>query len=198
MLEALLGGGGSDAGDEADAEVVDAGGISYPDGGNTEGDAATGTNCGTEATTGSVLCTGISACPDITVDQSLLSGCGFRIRGGEVLDLECGCSGSLCPIGAPTTCAEATQLLQNQTLPSVCLQLSEGPLPVPGAATTTSTTSTCDQNCAANCVGAAPVCRCAAAEATRIRLIGHLTIWSFVSALMPAARFTAFARTCAS
>ena len=163
--QALLGEDSGTATTTADAGEATESGISYPEGGAVaEGDAAVGTNCGYEATTGVILCTGISSCPDIVVSQTTLTGCGFRIR-GDALDLECGCGGELCPIGAPTTCAEAVQLLTNQTQPAVCTQISEGHCTTPGqtGSTSTTTSSSCDQTCAAKCVGAAPclaMCGC--------------------------------------
>jgi hypothetical protein len=154
---------GIDGGSGEVAADADTSGVSYPEGGTTN-EIGTGTNCGTEVTTGVVLCTGVTTCADITVDQTALNGCGFRINGGDSYDLECGCNGYLCPLGAPTTCAEATQLLSNQTVALVCEEVSEGHCTQPGGTTTTTTTtSTCDQNCAAMCVGAAPclqMCGC--------------------------------------
>ena len=159
-LLGIDGGSASTSDDAGGASSAD--GVSYPEAG-TVNEIGTGTNCGTEVTTGVVLCTGVSTCADITVDQTVLIGCGFRINGGDAYDLECGCNGYLCPLGTPTTCAEATQLLSNQNISLVCEQVSEGHCTQPGGTTTTTTTSTCDQTCAANCVGAAPclqLCGC--------------------------------------
>ncbi len=165
LADDLLGidGGSSSTSTTSDAAVT---GESYPEAGEITSEIRTGTNCGTEVTTGVVLCTGVTSCADITVDQTALIGCGFRINGGDAYDLECGCNGYLCPLGAPTTCAEATQLLSNQLVSEVCEQVSEGHCTQPGGTTTTTTTgttSTCDQTCASMCVGAAPclqMCGC--------------------------------------
>jgi hypothetical protein len=153
-LLGIDGGSGDVASDAATAT-----GVSYPDGGELTSEIGTGTNCGTEVTTGVVLCTGVTSCPSITVDQTALTGCGFRINGGDSYDLECGCNGYLCPLGTPTTCDEATTLLSNQTVALVCEEVSEGHCTQPGGTTTTTTTttSTCDESCAANCVNA-PTC----------------------------------------
>ena len=164
LADDLLGiDGGSTSTTDSDAAAT---GESYPEaGGEITSEIGTGTGCGTEVTTGVVLCTGVTSCPDITVDQTALIGCGFRINGGDSYDIECGCNGYLCPLGAPTTCDEATQLLSNQLVSEVCEQVSEGHCTQPEGTTTTTTTttSTCDQTCASMCVGAAPclqLCGC--------------------------------------
>src|SRR5580704_19227673 len=50
----------------------------------------TGTGCGKDPTTGVTLCTGTSACPDITVDPSVYPDCGFYITATAVY-LACLC-----------------------------------------------------------------------------------------------------------
>jgi hypothetical protein len=126
--------------------------------------SAMGAGCNVQTSGGVTLCTAISLCPSLSIDPATFSGCGFRIR-GDVLDLECECSGFLCPIGAPTTCAEAATLLSQQNADSVCSQEGQGTCiqEAPAATTTTSadggtTTSTmgtssgCDQTCESECV----------------------------------------------
>ena len=92
------------------------------------GDASvTGLECGADPDTGVSLCVGISSCPNVTVDQDLYPGCGFRIHDGTgVLDLECACYGQICPIGVASTCDQATALMQNQSQYTVCMQVDEG------------------------------------------------------------------------
>jgi hypothetical protein len=132
--------------------------------------SATGINCDEDPTTGITLCSGISECSSISVDPSALGGCGFRIHSGSaVIDLECLCGTSLCPIGVPDTCAEAMSLLSGLTSLVVCEGASEGKCVQEDAAeagtgtsTTatgpTSTTSTCNNECLVSC-GAAPDCQ---------------------------------------
>ncbi len=85
-----------------------------------------GTGCGTDTQTGITLCVQIDACPGVSVDQGTFPECGFRPGGS--LDLECLCPGGvLCPIGVPTSCTEATQLLSQQgSSVQVCQQVSTG------------------------------------------------------------------------
>jgi|HubBroStandDraft_1064217.scaffolds.fasta_scaffold20918_3 hypothetical protein len=129
--------------------------------------SATGINCGEDPTTGITLCSGISACSSIAVDPSALAGCGFRIHSASaVMDLECLCGTALCPIGVPDTCAEASSLLSGLTSLVVCEGASEGKCVqeeaaeagTSTAATTTSTTGTCNNECLVSC-GAATDCQ---------------------------------------
>ena len=115
---------------------------------------AGGTGCSTDPQTGVTLCTGINACPGVTVDPNAFPGCGFVLHGAGTLDLECICSDSLCPIGVPQTCTQASQLLTTQTLLLVCQQASDGrcvQLTAPDAGTSGS--STCLQQCRSDCAG---------------------------------------------
>lgn len=132
-------------------EASDAG-VAGAAGAASDSGAATveGTDCGQDPYTGTVLCLGVTACPDLVVDQSAFPGCGFRPTGGSVFDLECACWGSLCPIGVAGSCAQARALLVQQTQSLVCAQVSEGRCVEP---TTTTPPSTCDQNCRAGCTG---------------------------------------------
>lgn len=118
------------------------------------GDAgAKGIDCITEAQTGATLCTGISSCPGLAVDHDVYPTCGFR-PGGNVLDLECACQTSLCPVGVAKTCAEAAKLLAGQNESTVCLQIDEGRCTGGGPPTKTPN-PTCDRQCASECGGAA-------------------------------------------
>jgi hypothetical protein len=137
------------------------------DGGTAATDATSGsmgTNCGTDPQTGVVLCLGSSACPNLMVDTSAFPSCGFHQGGSSPLDLECLCNGTeLCPIGVPTTCAEATQLLsQQQSALQVCQQVSNGgclSLEDAGSGSgggTTGLSAAC-QTCVSGC-GSTPAC----------------------------------------
>lgn len=151
-------GTGSDAGSTS----------SSADGGVTQG---TGTNCGTDPTTGVTLCDGLSSCPGLSVSQSAFPECGFRMGGASAFDLECLCPGNyLCPVGAPTSCSDAQQLLsQEMSSVQVCAQMGTGGcLPVgasggsgsgSGSSSGSSTTglSAACQACVSSC-GGTPAC----------------------------------------
>jgi hypothetical protein len=133
-------------------------------GGSTTSSSSAGTTtpagagCTTDPQSQITLCEQTSLCPGVSVDQGMLSGCGFRIHPGAVIDLECLCSGDeLCPIGVPDTCAEATQLLSSQTALVVCEEASDGRCVQVGSdAGSTSASappSTCDKQCETECAG---------------------------------------------
>jgi hypothetical protein len=68
-------------------------------------------------------------------------------------DLECGCGDALCPIGAPSSCADAQQLLdQAQSSVDVCQQISEG-ICLPLGGQSGGTSSSCDPSCELGCQG---------------------------------------------
>jgi hypothetical protein len=129
---------------------------------------ASGTNCGTDPTTNVTLCTGISSCPTVVVDENVFPECGFDLTGTGVY-LVCLCSGYLCPIGQgqPTTCAEAAALLQASNEGTACGEASNGQcaLVSSGTGTTGTTGSTgttttdagsgsgCDETCESMCAG---------------------------------------------
>ena len=121
--------------------------------------AAQGTGCGVDPDTGATLCLGNSLCPGVTVSTEAFPACGFRID-GTVIDIECSCGYSLCPLRA-TTCATAAQLLASQNEGAVCAQLSLGNCTAGTPTTTTSSSSssggTCDTTCRAEC-GGDPTC----------------------------------------
>ena len=112
---------------------------------------ATGAYCGRDPESGATLCSAISLCPSLVIDSDAWPGCGFRVN-GAVIDMECACSGALCPIGVAPSCADAARLLGGQTQPQVCLQVGDGRCVTP-AARGTGTTSSCDRDCAAQCGG---------------------------------------------
>jgi hypothetical protein len=109
------------------------------------------------------LCTGITACPGLTVDQGAYGGCGFRLGGASAYDLECLCAGGqLCPIGAATSCTTAQQLLeQEQSALVVCQQVSGGGCLSPsgsgGSGSSSGGLSAACQTCVDNC-GGSPAC----------------------------------------
>jgi hypothetical protein len=133
------------------------------------GSKVTGTGCGTDPTTGVTLCVGTSACPNVSVDPSVYPDCGFYITGSSTY-LVCLCSGYLCPIGLPTSCDEASTLLQASNEGSVCGEASDNECTAvsSGTGSTGGTGSSggseagsgsdgasggCDQTCESMCAG---------------------------------------------
>jgi hypothetical protein len=147
--------GGTDAGTSV-AYSSSSGAASTASSSGAGGTATSGTGCVTDPQSGITLCELISNCPGVDVDQGAFPGCGFRLRGPSLYDLECGCGDSLCPIGTPTSCATAQQLLsQEGSSLGVCEQVSDGtclPLAVDGGASST-TSTTCDTGCESECGG---------------------------------------------
>lgn len=152
-------------------EGADAGPVTTSDGGAEAG--VQGAGCGAERQTGIQLCAATSMCPELVVDTQSMPSCGFRIRGTAV-DLVCGCGDQVCPMGIFSNCAQAAQLLANQSEGQVCAQIGEGRCTAATNATTSSTSSTssssssssgnagCKQ-CLAECGGGAAcasVCNC--------------------------------------
>lgn len=110
-----------------------------------------GTQCGTDPSSGIALCLGISSCPGVHVDPDQFPECGYRIM-GSAIDLECLCGDALCPLGAAASCLDARALLSEQSAQGVCAGIAEG------RCTTLSETSnraspSCDQQCRAQCSG---------------------------------------------
>lgn len=142
---------GNDAG--AGASGGDGGAATGLVDGGAAGPTALGADCITEATTGVHICSAISTCPKVVIDHDIYPNCGWRIR-GQALDLECACSGMVCPLGSPANCDQAAKLLADQTEQLVCQQLNEGRCTA-GTATPGSSsgkpTSTCDGVCAGEC-----------------------------------------------
>jgi hypothetical protein len=121
--------------------------------------ASTGTGCGTDSTTGATLCVSTTQCPNVSVDQVVFPECGFYITGATTY-LACVCAGSLCPIGQPTTCAQAAALLSATNEGSVCGEMTNGQCTALAASATDASTaaasdagSGCDQSCYSTCAG---------------------------------------------
>jgi hypothetical protein len=143
------------SGDAGSGAGGDGGSSGLVDGG-AAGPTAQGADCIVEPTTGLHICTAISICPKVVIDHEIFPNCGFRIH-GQALDMECACSGMICPLGAPTTCDQAVTLLRNQTELQVCQQVNEGRC-TPGASAGGSSSSGaapngCDKTCASECAG---------------------------------------------
>ncbi len=124
--------------------------------------AVTGVDCIVEETSGETICSGMSSCPGLLVDHDNFPTCGFRPAAG-VLDLECICANSVCPIGVATTCEAAQKLLAGgQTQLSVCNQEYEGRC-TPKKGSSTGPKKICDEDCLIRCVddGCPKRCGCA-------------------------------------
>jgi hypothetical protein len=125
---------------------------------STGGGAVSGTYCGTDATTGVTLCLGLSACPDILVDNAVFPACGFRVD-GSALDVECLCGAYLCPLGSAASCDEVAALLADQYESEVCAQAAAGTCTEVGTSSSSSSSSsssgasTCDTVCRSECAG---------------------------------------------
>ncbi len=151
---------GADGGGESAANASD--------GGAAADSGVVGGGCGIEQGSGIELCAATSMCPSVVVDTQAMPTCGFRVRGGSAVDLVCACGAAICPMGAFATCAEAAQLLANQTAQGVCVQLAEGRC-VEATGTSSSSSSSsggnpaCDRQCMQECGGGAScaaVCNC--------------------------------------
>ncbi len=125
--------------------------------GGTSSGVAVGESCGVDPDTGATLCLGNSLCPGVTVDSSVFPACGYRVD-GTVVDIECSCGYSLCPLGA-TSCAAAQALLARDNEGIVCAQVSAGTCSAATPTTTTAASSsstsggTCDTTCRDECGG---------------------------------------------
>ena len=145
MLQALDGGG--------------AGGASTTTGTGGATTAAQGASCGTDPDTSAILCLASTVCPGLTIDSEVYPGCGYRVNGGA-LDIECSCSGWLCPLGA-ASCADAKLKLADQNYGVVCSQAAGGTCaqgtPVGATPSSSSSGGTCDTTCRTECAGE-PTC----------------------------------------
>ncbi|MES1174676.1 MAG: hypothetical protein ABUL62_10115 [Myxococcales bacterium] len=112
---------------------------------------ASGTNCGVDPSSGIALCLGISSCPTVRVDPDQFPDCGYRIS-GSVIDLECLCGDSLCPMGSAASCLDAKGLLSDQSAHGVCSGIADGKCQVVKQ-TSTNVGSSCDKDCRAQCSG---------------------------------------------
>jgi hypothetical protein len=128
------------------------------DGGKGDGGAVKGVDCNVPTTFGVTLCQAVNKCPSATVNQGSWMGCGYWVN-GSVLDLECECSGFLCPIGSVATCAEASELLLTSSATNVCAAASQGTckneLFSPDAS---SSSPNCDQTCLSMCPSGDQTC----------------------------------------
>ena len=114
----------SQSGAAASSATADDGGA------DSSAKTSNGIDCIVESTTGATLCTAVSTCPSVAVDHDVYPDCGFRMKPGTTttttMILECVCNGMLCPVGVPSTCAQASKLLSEQTEALVCNQVAEG------------------------------------------------------------------------
>ncbi|HXX66901.1 MAG TPA: hypothetical protein VEK07_06955 [Polyangiaceae bacterium] len=138
---------------------TDGGAVAAASGSSATGEAAAGTAAGSDCTEqpgGIILCEQIDVCPGVDVDPGALPNCGFRLGGAASVDLECECSGLLCPIGVPESCENAAQLLQGQSSLVVCEQTSQGLCLGTGASDggNAGAASGCDTVCESECAGA--------------------------------------------
>jgi hypothetical protein len=114
---------------------------------------ASGTNCGVDPSSGIALCLGISSCPTVRVDPDQFPDCGYRIS-GSIIDLECLCGDSLCPMGSAASCLDAKALLSEQSAQGVCAGIADGNCQVvKQTATNSSSSSSCDKECRSQCSG---------------------------------------------
>jgi hypothetical protein len=117
-----------------------------------------GVSCGQDPTSGVTLCLGTTACPNLEIDPSTMPGCGFKTTRSP-FDLECVCNGnSLCPMGVASSCSQVKSLIGNRSVADICSQVGVGSCVdvsgAPSAGTASGSggaSSTCDQNCAADC-----------------------------------------------
>ena len=127
-------------------------GAAAPPAGSDAGATVRGASC-TAVTASISLCEFISACPTLSLNPQVFPQCGFRIH-GSAIDPECLCQSQyLCPVGAPTTCAEAAKAASGDTTyDSVCQQALTGNCQDLGAATGTGASqSAACQACLKNC-----------------------------------------------
>ncbi len=113
---------------------------------------ASGTNCGVDPSSGIALCLGISSCPSVRVDPDQFPDCGYRIS-GSVIDLECLCGDSLCPMGSAASCLDAKALLSDQSAQGVCAGIADGKCALVKQTSLGSSSNTCDTDCRAQCSG---------------------------------------------
>jgi hypothetical protein len=115
------------------------------------GQASIGADCQIDPPATTPLCAQISLCPGLVVERSAFPHCGFK-AGGTTIDLQCACDGSLCPMGAVSSCAQAKALLEQTSEGLVCVGIDQGRC-TGGPGRTTGGAGTCDQGCASGCGG---------------------------------------------
>jgi hypothetical protein len=109
----------------------------------------TGSNC-QAVTEAYSICTDVSLCPGISISQTQLPNCGYSIH-GNVIDPECLCYGSMCPVGVPQSCADMQALLATGiTSNIVCEQYASGKCSNQGNQGEPSTCQVCKNNCDGN------------------------------------------------
>jgi hypothetical protein len=131
----------------ADAGSSSAASSSNEDAGASGAATAEGASC-TQVSSTISLCLYISSCPNLILNPQVFPNCGFRIH-GDAIDPECLCGNTICPIGQPTSCAEAAADSSGDvTYDSVCEQSVEGHCTsLGGGSSTSSACQTCVQNC---------------------------------------------------
>ena len=118
---------------------------------NTAPSGPTGSNC-TGITETYSVCQDLSTCPGVSIDQTKFPQCGYAIH-GDSIDPECLCYGSMCPMGAPATCADMAAILSSTTLSIVCERQATGHCTNMGGQGTVTACQVCKQNC-----GGDPAC----------------------------------------
>lgn len=129
-------------------------------GGSSTTTNAKGISCTADTDTGTILCLGTTACPNVLVDTVKFPNCGFRTF-SPGFDLECVCFGNyLCSVGTAASCQAVTTIFSTTTLSEVCNGVSLDYCKLGAASAAQGTggaTSNCDQTCYSTCVGA-PAC----------------------------------------
>jgi hypothetical protein len=124
---------GTDTGDGTGTGVTSSSSGGVTSSSSSSSGAGTGTDCTTDPATQITLCEKIANCPSVDVDQGAFPNCGFRLHAASTYDIECWCGDYLCPVGAPTSCTTAGQLLDQQsTSLIVCEQADNGACLLPG------------------------------------------------------------------
>lgn len=147
---------GTDTGDGTGTGLTSSSSSGGTSSSSSGGGASTGKNCTTDPGTQITLCEEITNCPSVDVDPGAFPNCGFRLHAASTYDVECWCGDYLCPIGAPTSCTTAGQLLDQQgSSLIVCQQASSGSCLLPGTdgGSGSSSSSSCDKACEAQCGG---------------------------------------------
>jgi hypothetical protein len=108
---------------------------------------ASGSNC-TNITEEYAICTDVSLCPGVSIDQTKFPQCGYSVH-DDAIDPECLCYGMMCPMGAPGSCTDMAGILASTSWDAVCQQYAGGHcLDIAGSGQTAC--AVCKQNCAGN------------------------------------------------
>jgi hypothetical protein len=143
---------GTDTGSGSGTTGTSSGGTGSSSGSSSSGGDTTGKNCTTDPATQITLCEQVSKCSTVDVDPGAFPNCGFRLHAASAYDIECWCGDYLCPVGSPTSCTEAGQLLDQQASSlQVCQQVDNGACLLP--AVDAAGSSTCDKSCESQCAG---------------------------------------------